>query len=343
MSAGERWLCRSTIGACSATLVEEHAGGLARRAGSRRSGSRSPSALIQIGHRAEAAVDDELGAGDEPAGVAREQQRRSRPGRRASPKRPSGVWPTIAAVRSGVRIVRFCSAGKKPGTSTLQRMPSGPHSRARFLVRLCTAAFVMRVREHARQRREAGRAADVDDARPLAGRLRALDEVAPELLARAHDGELVDRDEPLELLVGDLEERRRRVDAGAVDEDVDRPCEASTRATRSRSSARLVASHGSNVDVAAVQRSRSSAASPSRAVAPDDHRASARLGERLRHPAAERPGAADDHGNPSVQPEARRQIRWRAHAAMLTRATYAVPPTPRSGEPSPCRPLRSRT
>ena len=42
----------------------------------------------------------------------------------------------------GERILRFCSAGKKPGTSVLTRTPFGAHSRARFFERLCTAAFV---------------------------------------------------------------------------------------------------------------------------------------------------------------------------------------------------------
>ena len=34
---------------------------------------------------------------------------------RASPKRFIGVCPRIEATRSGDRILRFCSAGKKPG------------------------------------------------------------------------------------------------------------------------------------------------------------------------------------------------------------------------------------
>ena len=40
---------------------------------------------------------------------------------RASPKRFIGVWPMMWPTRSGVRTERFCSAGKKPGTSTLTR------------------------------------------------------------------------------------------------------------------------------------------------------------------------------------------------------------------------------
>ena len=61
---------------------------------------------------------------------------------RASPKRFIGVCPMMLATRSGVSTLRFCSAGKNPGTSTLTRTFFGAHSRARFLVRLCTAALV---------------------------------------------------------------------------------------------------------------------------------------------------------------------------------------------------------
>ena len=60
---------------------------------------------------------------------------------RASPKRLAGVWPRMAVTRSGERIFRFCSAGKKPGTRTLTRTRCGAHSRARLSDRLCTAPF----------------------------------------------------------------------------------------------------------------------------------------------------------------------------------------------------------
>ncbi len=40
---------------------------------------------------------------------------------RASPNRAMGVCPMMLATRSGLRMLRFCSAGKKPGTSTFTR------------------------------------------------------------------------------------------------------------------------------------------------------------------------------------------------------------------------------
>ena len=73
--------------------------------------------------------------------VARQEERRPNE-LRASPKRFIGVCPRIEATRSGDRIFRFCSAGKKPGTRVLTRTRLGAHSRARFFERLCTAAFV---------------------------------------------------------------------------------------------------------------------------------------------------------------------------------------------------------
>ena len=45
-----------------------------------------------------------------------------------------GVWTMILATRSLSRILRFCSAGKKPGQSELTRTPFWANSRATFLV-----------------------------------------------------------------------------------------------------------------------------------------------------------------------------------------------------------------
>src|SRR3984885_13092947 len=59
-----------------------------------------------------------------------------------SPNRLRGVCRITLSIRSSVRIDLFCSAGKKPGDTELTRMPTWAHSRARFCVRLITAAFV---------------------------------------------------------------------------------------------------------------------------------------------------------------------------------------------------------
>ena len=59
----------------------------------------------------------------------------------ALPKREAGVWRRMSSTRDSSRILRFCSAGKKPGTRVLTRMSLSAHSRARLRVRLWTAAL----------------------------------------------------------------------------------------------------------------------------------------------------------------------------------------------------------
>src|ERR1700760_2122664 len=77
MSAGGRGVWRSTIGACSATSWNRVR---AVSLESRKSSVRNPASipLRSDRHRAEAAVDDDLGARDEPPCVAGEEERRSR-------------------------------------------------------------------------------------------------------------------------------------------------------------------------------------------------------------------------------------------------------------------------
>ena len=57
------------------------------------------------------------------------------------PNRPRGVCFMIDSTRSGDRIWRFCSAGKKPGTMAFTRTPAGANSRAKNCVTLSSAAF----------------------------------------------------------------------------------------------------------------------------------------------------------------------------------------------------------
>jgi len=75
--------------------------------------------------------------------------------------------------------------------------------------------FRRRVGEHARQRRKPGRRAEVDDA---AGFL--LDEVLAKHLAGQHDAFQVHVDDAVELIFGNVEERRRRIDARAVHQNI---------------------------------------------------------------------------------------------------------------------------
>ncbi len=58
-----------------------------------------------------------------------------------SPNRPIGVCPRIDSVRSRVKILRFCSAGKNPGASAFTRTLYGAHSRAKNWVKLLTPAL----------------------------------------------------------------------------------------------------------------------------------------------------------------------------------------------------------
>ena len=57
-----------------------------------------------------------------------------------SPKRAIGVFCMIFSIRAGSRILRFCSAGKKPGERALTRTPIGASPRAAVWVRWVTAA-----------------------------------------------------------------------------------------------------------------------------------------------------------------------------------------------------------
>ena len=58
------------------------------------------------------------------------------------PKRDAGVCLRISKTLASSSIVVLCSAGKKPGIKVLTRMSNSAHSRARFFVRLCTAALL---------------------------------------------------------------------------------------------------------------------------------------------------------------------------------------------------------
>src|SRR5690606_21490018 len=57
------------------------------------------------------------------------------------PKRFSGVCFRIDSTRSALKILRFCSAGKKPGIIAFTRMPCGANSRAKYCVTLLMPAL----------------------------------------------------------------------------------------------------------------------------------------------------------------------------------------------------------
>ena len=171
----------------------------------------------QSGHGVEPAVDDELFARDERAGlVAGEQQR---------------CADELARLAESVhRRVRH-DFGDALGLKNLPVLLGGKearhqhvdaHAMRRPLARkverqVVHGALGRRIREHARQRHDARHRPDVDDRSALAG----LDEVFAEHLTPEEHALQVDADDAIELVFGDVEKRGRRVDAGAVDDDVD--------------------------------------------------------------------------------------------------------------------------
>ena len=106
--------------------------------------------------------------------------------------------------------------GKKPGQRQLTRTPVRREFAGDVLRQVQHGRLRRGVDEHARQRPVARHAADVED-RAAAG----VDHVLAEDLAAEVRGEQVRVDDAVELFVGDVEIRRRRIDAGAVDQRVD--------------------------------------------------------------------------------------------------------------------------
>ena len=113
----------------------------------------------------------------------------------------------------------FCSAGKNPGERAFTRMPCGAHSRARFCVRLTTAAFVAAYVKT----RDSGVNAVSDAILMIEPRVPFLNHVfAEDLAGQPHRAEVHVHD-AVPFLVRNFEKRRRRVDACPIDKDVGRP------------------------------------------------------------------------------------------------------------------------
>ena len=129
----------------------------------------------------------------------------------------------------------------------------------------------------------------------------ALDQVLAEHLAAQEDALQVHPHDAVELLLRDVEERRGRIDAGAVDDDVD-AARALEHGVQQRLQAAPVGGIGGMEPALAAE-----GGDPGEPrlrillVAPDEHDLRARAGQALGHRAAQFAGAADDDGHPAFQ------------------------------------------
>ena len=123
----------------------------------------------------------------------------------------------IIRVLSASRILRFCSAGKKPGQSALT-----PHAVRReftsdVLSQVDHGGFRCRVGEHSRQRNVRRHAPDIQD-RSAAAR---FDHLTAEDLTGLVNALEIRLDDVIPVRVLDVEVRIRRVDTGRVDQHVE--------------------------------------------------------------------------------------------------------------------------
>ena len=114
------------------------------------------------------------------------------------------------------RILRFCSAGKKPGQSTLTRTFLRGVFAGQILRQVDDRRLRRRIGEDPRQRQVRGDAADVEDRAALGLGRHVRGE---NLAAEVRRGELP-IDDAVPLLVGDLRVGNGRVRPGAVDQHV---------------------------------------------------------------------------------------------------------------------------
>ena len=136
---------------------------------------------------------------------------------RASPNRVHRRVPHDFRDPLGLKNLAILLGGKKSGHQHVDA-----HAMRRPLARkvqrqVVDGALGRRVGEHARQRQDARHRADVDDRSAMAG----VDQVLAEHLTSEEHALQVDANDAIELVFGDVEKRRRGVDAGAVDDDVD--------------------------------------------------------------------------------------------------------------------------
>ena len=168
------------------------------------------------GHGVVAAVDEDFGAGDEFAGIACHEQRRADEfaGFAKAFHRGMGHDGLDAVGREHFAVLL---GGEKAGHEDVDaHVLHRPFAREIFR-EVVDGGFRGRIGEHARERRQAGCRADVDNRAALT----ALDQVFSENLAGEEDAFQVDAHDAVILVLGDVEEGGCGIGAGAVDEDVD--------------------------------------------------------------------------------------------------------------------------
>ena len=153
------------------------------------------------------------------------------PGRRSAPasrirataafRRAGRAWPASTAMpsRSARSSICFCTSGvsTQPGQIALQVMPVVAFSSATTLVRPITPCLAATYADFLRRGDQPVHRRDVDDAAPV-----ALLHLRQHRLDRVEVRRQVDRDHRVPALVRKLLDRRGVLDAGVVDEDVDR-------------------------------------------------------------------------------------------------------------------------
>jgi hypothetical protein len=179
--------------------------------------------------------------------------------------------------------------------------------------------------EHSRKRPHRRHAPDGHDAGAGVVRRGPGYEKPSELLAGTHHRQLVDSHDALELLVGDLEERRAGVDAGPVHEHVHTAVRSEHPADQVR---KLVAAGGVARLEAAVAVEAGEGCAHRLAlglVAAHYDGPGAGPGERAGNAAPEHAGAADHHGDPAVETERGGVVTGPVHRMSVQTSPASVP------------------
>ncbi len=124
----------------------------------------------------------------------------------------------MLATRSGVRTLRFCSAGKKPGHQRVDPDPVRRPFAGQVLGQVVHGGLGGRIGEDPRQGHQARHGPDVDDRTALA---RSRPGACRRPGSRGRPTFRLTRTIRSNSSSGDLEEGRGGIDPGAVDDDVD--------------------------------------------------------------------------------------------------------------------------
>ena len=153
------------------------------------------------------------------------------------------------------------------------------------------------VGEHARKRHKSRHRAEIDDGAALP----ALDQIAAEHLAAQEHALVIDAHDAVELVLGDVEEGRGRIHAGAVHDDVDAAGLPQDLGQQSLERGLLAGLAGMEIAAAARRVDALQLRLGLLLVAAHEHNLAACAGQTLGHGAAELAGAANDDGDLAVQ------------------------------------------